>query len=186
MLRCLWAVVVAWCCVLAAPAAQAQSPRFEVRSASVATTSGVWLLNVRFDLGLSEAARAALAEGIPLTMTMDVAISRTRAWLPDEDVAALTQRWQIEWHALSERYIVINQNSGEQSSFPTLDEALLALAEPRGLPILDTALTEPGRRYEVSVRGAVEIGGLPDTLKLLLFWREWQRSTEWYTWSVRT
>jgi hypothetical protein len=35
------------------------------------------------------------------------------------------------------------------------------------------------------VRASVEIGELPAAIKMLLFWRSWSRSTDWYAWNVR-
>ena len=55
----------------------------------------------------------------------------------------------------------------------------------RNLPLIDADLLTSGRRHEVSIRASVEIGGLPDAVKMLIFWRDWSRSTNWYTWSIR-
>jgi hypothetical protein len=35
------------------------------------------------------------------------------------------------------------------------------------------------------VRASVEIGELPAAVRMLLFWRGWSRTTEWYAWQVR-
>lgn len=163
----------------------AAEPRFEIRNAFAEPVDGVWQLNAIVDLSLSRSAREALAEGIPLTLVLDILISRERRFLPDDDVAELQQRWQLDYDALSERHVVTNLNSGAQSTYPSLDDALASLSMVRNLPMIDADLLEDGRRHEVSVRASVEIGGMPDTIKMLLFWREWSRSTQWYTWSIR-
>jgi hypothetical protein len=137
------------------------------------------------DLSLSRAAMQAVREGVPISLELDIAVQRRRAWLPDADVAVLAQRWQIQYHALSERYLVNNLNSGQQTSYSSLGAALAALSRVRGLPVLDEALLEKGQRYEASVRfvAAVE-GGLPDAVRLMMFWVDWKRATQWYTWTV--
>lgn len=163
----------------------AAEPRFEVRSAFVEPAGGVWQLGARLELSLFEEAEAALREGVPLTVTLDVEVTTERRFLPDETVATLSQRWQLEYHALSERYLVTNLNSGEQEAYSTLPAALEALVQIRGLPVLDESLIQKGRRYDFGVRASVEVGGMPDTVKVLMFWRQWKRSTEWYRWSVR-
>lgn len=173
--------------LLLAGAARAEDaePRFEVRSAAIEPEGSVWNFSARLELGLSEAAAEAVRQGVPVTLVLEVEVSTPRRFLPDASVASLAQRWRLEYHALAERYLVTNENSGEQAAYPTLVAALAVLAQPRRLPILDLALVEPGRRYEISTRAAVEIGGLPETVKALMFWREWTRYTEWYTWTVR-
>lgn len=183
----LGALVCIAACALAMPAtpAHAQEQRFDIRSAFVEPVDGVWQLNAILDLGLSGAARDALAEGIPLTLVIEILVRAERRWLPDGTIAELEQRWRLAYDALSERYVVTNLNSGAQVTHPALDEAIEQLSQVRNLPLIDAALLEGGRRHEVSLRASVEIGGLPDAVKLLIFWREWSRTTDWYTWSVR-
>jgi len=171
--------------VLLACGAHAEDRRFAIRNAFVEPVADVWQLNAIIELGLSEAAQEALGEGIPLTMVLEVLVTRERSFLPDTDVAELQQRWRLAFDALSERYVATNLNSGAQATYATLDEALDSLSRVRGLPIIDAALLETGVRHDVSLRVSVEIGGLPDAVKLLIFWRDWTRTTEWYTWSIR-
>jgi hypothetical protein len=178
-----WALL--WLGALLACAAVAADARFEIRNAFAEPVEGVWQLNANIDLGLTEAALEAVQEGIPLTLVVEIQVSRERRFLPDAGVAELEQRWRLAYDALSERYIVTNRNSGAQTTFPTLDEALAVMSVIRNLPMIDADLLEPGRRHEVSLRATLEIGGLPDAVKILIFWRDWSRSTEWYTWSIR-
>jgi hypothetical protein len=173
------------CGLLLAAASLAADGRFEIRNAFVEPVAGIWQLNAIIELGLSRPAREALTEGIPLTLVLDIRVSGERRFLPNEDVAELQQRWKLAYDALSDRYVVTNLNSGAQSTFSTLDEALEALSRVRNLPLIDADLLTGGRRHEVSIRATVEIGGLPDAVKLLIFWRDWSRSTDWYTWSIR-
>ena len=91
----------------------------------------------------------------------------------------------VEYRALADRYVVTNLNSRAQATHPDPDEALADLARIDALPMIDADLLEAGTRHEVSLRASVEIGGLPTAVKLLVFWRDWSRSTDWYTWSIR-
>jgi hypothetical protein len=158
--------------------------RFEIRSGYLELADGVWYLNARLILGLSKAAHRAVEEGVPVTVMLAAEISRTRRFLPDQTVASIEQRWTLQYHALSQRYLVTSENSGQQDSHATLEQALEALATIRRVPVVDEPLLEKGRRYDVSLEATVEIGGLPETLKALMFWRDWSRSTESYSWTV--
>lgn len=171
--------------LLAAVPALAQQDRFDVRSAFVEPVDGVWHLGATLDLSLSDAAREALSESIPLDLRLDIVVRGERRFLPNETVATLEQRWRLSWDALAERYVVTHVNSGALGNFPTLGQALESLSRPRGLPLIDAALLREGRRHEISVRATLEIGEVPMALKVLLFWREWSRTTEWYTWSFK-
>lgn len=168
-----------------APAAAAEDARFEVRSAYLEPVDGVMQLNATLELGLSATALEALRDGVPVTLTLESQLRRTRRFLPDATVAELEQRWRLQYHALSDRWLVTHQNTGQQTSWPTQAAALEHLSRPRGVPIIDAPLLRDGATYEASLRATAEVGGVPDSLKVLMFWVQWQRSTDWYTWTVR-
>ena len=61
--------------------------RFEVRSADLELRDGVYHLNARMDLPVSDAVRHGLAEGVPLSLELDLDIERVRQLLPNSRVA---------------------------------------------------------------------------------------------------
>lgn len=170
---------------LLGPVAAAETPtRFEVRSAYVEPADRVYELNATLNFDLPEGARAAIREGVPLTLHLEIVVKRQRSYWLDETVATLDQSYELAYRALSERYLVRNMNSGEQASYATLDAALDALRVISRLPILDQALVSPNRRHEISVRGNLDVRTMPDTLRFVLFWSDdWRQRSEWYTWS---
>jgi hypothetical protein len=176
----LMAVLVLAGGALAAPGALAQGPklqRFEVRSAYVELKA-----TLKFDL--PEGARAAIREGAPLTLHLEIVVKRQRNYWLDETVATLDQHYELVYRALSERFLVRNLNSDEQASYATLDAALDALRVIKGLPMLDQALVVPKRRHEISIRGNLDVRTMPDALRFVLFWSDdWRQRSEWYTWS---
>jgi hypothetical protein len=173
--------------ILAQPLnAEGLAGRFEVRSADLELKDGVYHLNARFDLPISEAVRRGLVEGVPLTLEVDLDIERVRQLLPDSRVAELTQRYRLQYNAVSARYILRNENSGQQESLGTLDDAIAHLSEVHSLPALDKALIAPDRRYEGRVRARVDFGTVPFTLRLLMFWvSDWHRESDWYAWTFQ-
>lgn len=177
----LWAVVlIAFCVAAGAQALQ----RFEIRSAYVEPTEGVYQLNATLVFDLPEGARAAVRDGVPLTLDLDIVLHRSRKYWLDETIATLEQHYELIHHALSERYLVRNLNSGEQTSFATLDAALDSLRVLSSLPILDQSLVLKNARHEISLRAHLDIRTMPDALRLIVFWaNDWRQDTEWYTWS---
>jgi hypothetical protein len=173
--------------VAALPAyAEGLEGRFEVRSADLELKEGVYQLNTRIELPVGDAVRRGLAEGVPLTVELDLDVERVRQLLPNSRVAELTQRYHLQYNAVSARYILRNDNSGQQESLGTIDAALEVLSEVRGLPVLDKALLSADRRYEASVRAKVDYGSVPFTLRVLMFWvNEWHRESDWYTWTLQ-
>ena len=171
--------------VLIDPVEIAAGARFDVRSAFLEPADRVYQLNATLDLALSRNAQQAVREGVPVVLQVDVNVQRKRRYFVDEKVASLVQRWQLHYHALSERYVVNNLNSGQQVSFASLAAALNALSEVRGLPVIDEALIDKSSHYEASLRVQATIeGGLPGALKAMMFWMDWKRTTDWYTWTL--
>jgi hypothetical protein len=167
-------------------AARAQDEgRFEVRNAYVELVNDSWLLDVRLDLALADAAQQAFEEGVPLLLELEVEANLERRLLPDDTVVSLTRSWQIAHDAIAERFVVTDVRNGAHVSHASQAEALEALARISGLEIADTATLPADGRFDMRVRATVEIGDLPAAVQMLLFWRDWSRSTEWYSWKVR-
>jgi hypothetical protein len=160
--------------------------RFEVRSADLQIKDGVYHLNAHLDLPVGDAVRRGLAEGVPLTLELDLDIERVRQLLPNSRVAELTQRYHLQYNAVSAHYILRSDNSGQQESLNSIDAAIERLSEVRDLPVLDNALLTVGRRYEASVRAKIDYGSVPFSLRVVMFWvNEWHRESDWYTWTLQ-
>jgi len=159
---------------------------FAVRSAALELKDGVYHLSASLDLPIGDAVRRGLADGVPLTLEVDLVVERVRRYLPNADVATLTQRYHLQYNTVSARYILRNDNSGQQQSLPTVDAALAQLSEVRDLPVLDKSLVAPGRPYEANVRARIDYGAVPLTLRILMFWvSEWHRDSGWYKWTLQ-
>jgi hypothetical protein len=160
--------------------------RFEVRSADLELINGVYHMNARLQLPISDAVRRGLAEGVPLSLEVDLNIKRVRQLLPNSTVAELTQRYHLQYNAVSARYILRNDNSGQQQSLGTVEAAIEQLSELHSLPVLDKALIATDRRYEANVRAKIDFGTVPFTLRLVMFWvSDWHRECDWYAWTFQ-
>ncbi len=160
--------------------------QFDVHSADLDLRDGVYHLDASLLLPIGDAVKRGLADGVPLTLEVDLVIKRVRAYLPNTGVAELTQRYRLQYNAVSARYILRNDNSGQQESLPTVDAAIDQLSRIEGLPVLDKSLVSARHRYEVSVRAKLDYGAVPLTLRILMFWvSEWHRESDWYSWTLR-
>ena len=167
-------------------AGQDEDPgRFEVRSASVELQNGVYYLDAWLEYRLSTEAREALEAGVSLAIEIEVEFLRSRRFWLDDSAASLRQTYDLQYHALSERYLVVNRNTGEQSSFANLFSALNFLGRLTELPLIDAALIDPEETYEIRVRTILSTEDFPGPLRLLTFWRrDWSLRSEWYTWPL--
>jgi uncharacterized protein DUF4390 len=159
---------------------------FEVRQASTTLKDGVYFLDALIEYRLSSEARSALQSGLPLTIRVEVELLRNRRFWFDADDAALHQRYQLEYHALSERFTLQNLNSGDQTSFSTLNAALEWLGHVDHFPLIDAALIEPGHEYSLRMRAVLDAEKLPGPLRLIAFWRrDWSLGSDWYRWHLQ-
>ena len=160
---------------------------FEVRSAMAELRGGVYFLNAVIGYRLSTEAIDALHSGVPLGIRLDVEIIHPRRWWFDDDSNTLRQSYQIDYHAISERYIVLSINSGEQASFASLLSALEYVGRVERLPLIDSAVLEDDRGYYVRMRASLDQEQFPGPLRLLAFWRrDWSIASEWYRWPLRS
>jgi len=159
---------------------------FEVREASTQLKDGVYFLDALIEYRLSSEARSALQSGLPLTIRIEVELLRHRRFWFDNEDAVLHQRYQLEYHALSERFTLQNLNSGDQTSFSTLYAALDWLGHVNHFPLIDAALIEPGHEYYLRMRTVLDAEKLPGPLRLVAFWRrDWSLGSDWYRWQLQ-
>ena len=157
----------------------------EVRTADTHLEAGVWYVDARIEYRLSTEAREALANGLTLTFQLEIDLVHTRRWLPDDEVASLLQNYELSYQPLTQRYVVRNTNSGQQSAHVTLLSALTELGRVRDLPLIDAALLEPDATYEIAMRAILDQETLPGPLRVLAFWDSGLNlESEWRQWRL--
>jgi hypothetical protein len=176
-------------CVIATIACLGAWPRAEalaLGAVEVALEEGVYTLDAQLDMELPEPARRAVESGLTLRLDYEIVVDRVRRYMVDAEVAALVQRYEVSYHALSQRWLVRNLNTGEQQDFGSLDAALARLGDVRGLPILDAALLEPGLVYQGRIRAVLDLSTAPAAFGWLLFWADdWSDESDWQEWTLR-
>jgi hypothetical protein len=169
----------------AAPVVGAGS-EFRISSADTRLVDGVYRLEADVDLGLSEAVREALNNGVALTIVLDFEVVRPRDYWFDEVVASLRQRFRIRYHPLSQRYVVSNLNTGTQANFHELDEALEFIGDLRNFPLIDDDLLRGDDTYFGQLRAGLNLEDLPAPLYLQArFSPSWYLSTGWFEWPLK-
>ena len=167
--------------------AQALDPHaFEIRGGEVTLNNGVYQLDADIDFELSPAARDALESGVPLAFELQIELTRPRRLWLDETVAKLTQRYRIRYHALSDRYVLTDLNSGASRSFSTRGSVLAALGTARSLPVIDQRQLKQGEEYELWLRAGLDVDDLPPPLKTGAYLSpQWRLLSEWHMWRFR-
>lgn len=158
---------------------------FVVERANTYLADEVYVLSARISYHFNPDVLEALESGVPLTIRLDIEIARQREWLWDETLTALEQRYQLQYHALTQQYLVKNLNSGIQYNYPSLQGSLDALGEISELPLLDKRLLDPAAQYAARLRADLDVESLPGPLRLLAYVSpQWRAQSEWYTWPL--
>lgn len=171
--------------LVSAARAQDHPGRFVVRTADTVQRDGVYYMSARIDFDLSSDAREALRSGLPIVIRIEVEVVYPRRfWFDSEQ--SLTQRYRLEYHALTERYLVLNVNTGDEETFSSMTAALDYVGSVEDLPVIDATLLDPEHRYDVRVRAVLDTDQLPGPLRLLAFWRrDWSIASDWYRWRLQ-
>ena len=157
----------------------------EVRSAYVNIDKGVFLLHARMEYPESPAIRDALRDGITVTFDLDARVERDRHFWFNAGVIDLTLRRELTYHAVSDRYVVRDIKSGDQSSFATLDDALDFLGKVDAWPIIvEPQLEQRQLHHQRARRRAPRQLALDHAALSCSGLTTGHASREWYTWSL--
>lgn len=160
----------------------------ETEQARFQLEGGIWVLDADLHLDLTPALTEALESGVALRVEHSIRIlSRRSWWRPDSEVARLTLNLDLTYHALTQRYLLYNHNSGHRASYANLHAALGALQRLRDLPVIDAALLPAGQDHYGELRSQVAVDTLPLVLRPMdWFTNRWQLSSNWTAWPLET
>ncbi len=159
---------------------------FEVRTAALELIDGVYHVDAFVYLRLPTRAIDALHDGLPLTIRFEVEFLRVlRLWFDPTVFPPVSQRWQLSYIPVTDRYVVYNINIQHSRSFMTLAGALQYMGRIDDLYVIDAALLEDDKRYQVRVRAVLDKEELVGPVRLLAFFRpDWSIESEWVEWEL--
>jgi hypothetical protein len=163
----------------------ARAAELEVEAAESRLEAGVYRLEARVQIRLSRPVVEALTSGVPVTLLYSIRVLRPRSYLWDEGTATLQQRFRIEHHALTNRFVVTNLNTSAAQAFASLEEATRAVGVLDRFPLIDAGLLSAGEKYVGEIQVLLDRDALPAPLKLqALFDARWRLSSDPYRWPL--
>lgn len=171
---------------VASPPRTAYAASIVIESAATEAHDEVYYLNARISYTFDGELLDAVQKGLPLIVVLEIDIRRHRDYMWDETVTHLEQRYELQYHALTQQYLLRNLNSGSQLALPSLEALESVLGAVVDLPILDSNLLDPQERYTGRLLARVDTDALPVPLRLLSYFSsDWRVSSEWFTWSLQ-
>lgn len=157
----------------------------DVISAESRLEGGVYRLDAGIRVRLSRPVLEALHSGVPITLVYRVRLLRPRAYLWDEVSAEVHQRWRLEHHALSDRFVLTNLNTSAAQAFGTLEDALAELGDLRDFPVIDSKLLPADGAPVAELQAWLDTDVLPTPLRLqAIFDARWRLASDPYRWAL--
>lgn len=162
-------------------------PLFVVNNVSVEQEEDTWFLSARVQYRFSKKVREALESGVPITIELQVEVLKPRKYIWDKTIYEMSRSYRIEYHALTEQYVVTDLKSNVQWNYTSEKAAVAAMGVINALPIFERKILEKDEGpYYGRVRVTLDIGSLPLPLRLWAYTTsDWRISSEWVKWPLK-
>jgi len=159
---------------------------FTIRSVETNLVEKVYTVSAHIDYQFTDVAIEALQNGVPLLILIDIKVDRERSWWLNKNIAELQQGYLLLYHALTEKYIVNNLNSGAQENYDSLHYAVESLGQLDNLPILDANLVNKDNRIIVRLHTYLDLEALPAPMRPIAYISsQWRLESDWYEWPLQ-
>ncbi len=157
----------------------------DVKRAEVVRSNDTYVLNADIGYVFSSRALDALQNGVPLTLIVRVKLHRYRKYAWNKSIVNTKLRYRLSYHALLRRYRVVNDGLGMQRNFGDMNDALAALGEVRGAPLIGANRIDPDHSYIAQVKVSLDIESLPLPLRSVAYViPQWHISSAWFKWQL--
>jgi hypothetical protein len=158
----------------------------EITEARLEYTDEGYRLAAAFNFQLNSSLEGAIARGIPLYFTTEVAIRRPRWYWLDERAASATQTIRISYNVLTRQYRAAINGSNLQQSFDSIEDAMSLVRRPGRWLVAPPDALKPGELYSVALRMELDVAQLPKPFQVhSINSSDWRLSSDWRYFNFR-
>ncbi len=158
----------------------------EVKQVEISLHGNSYMLSADIVYELSEKAKEALQNSVPLYWNVRVKILQQRNFFWDKAVVDAVISYRIQYHALLNMYRVRNEGNGEVYNFSTLSAALDLMSAIRHFRLLGKAELDPEKQYLCAVKVNFVRDKLPLPLRPMAYVDpQWYLSSDWTLWPLK-
>lgn len=158
----------------------------EIAEARLEYTDEGYRLAAAFNFQLNSSLEGAIARGIPLYFTTEVAIRRPRWYWLDERAASATQTIRISYNVLTRQYRAAINGSNLQQSFDSIEDAMSLVRRPGRWLVAPPDALKPGEIYSVALRMELDVAQLPKPFQVhSINSSDWRLSSDWRYFTFR-
>lgn len=166
-------------------AASANNTGFFIQSASLQQEENKWHLNATIDYQLPEVTVEALNNGVPLTVTIQLKLKKSRPWLWAKTIFQKSLTYQLRYLGLAKLYQVTDISQGQQSNFASFQAAIDHIGNLTVSPLKIPASVTNKEQYFGTLKAQLEIEALPLPLRSVAYMTpQWHLSSEWFEWPL--
>ncbi len=137
---------------------------YTIISSMIVSSKNGTSLSTQTSIKLSSAMEKALNHGVPLTFAFSGELTQIKSWLPDPVVLSFYLDREIRYHALSQRYILVNLNNNSQQTFSSLRVLINQLGSFNSATIGPSL--NAGLSFMARLEVHLDISALPPALRI--------------------
>lgn len=157
---------------------------FSVNYPRVHKIGNAYVLNAQIDYPLTPRVIEALENGVPVTFFQEFELIESipllgNFWKWETLLWQTTLNYELSYHALSEKYLLISLDTDDQRSFTSLESALSTLGKIVNLS-LPPKYTNTGKQLVLRIRSGLDLHALPTPMRPgALLSSKWQLTSPW-------
>ena len=147
--------------------------------------NGVYYSNIDIEFLFNKEYLEALNSGLVFDIDLDFLVVNVRKRRLNREIGKLTQKYTLKYNAFTQRYTILNVNTGREISYSNVSSAMQYLGSVRNLPTIDDSLINIDQNYQVYLQVSTRARGVPGWFKALTFWRDnLDFVTKWIQWPL--
>lgn len=167
---------------MSATFAMAGNSNLSIVSADIEALDDSYVLNADIDIKFNEEIEEALIKGFELNFITEFQLVTPHQYWFDDEIATVTRRVTLSYHALSRQYLLTHGE--QQKTFATLEDAIDALSEIKGLKVFLKSEVEKAGIYKATLLMRLDKTKLPKTLQGdAISLDEWKMTSQRFEWS---
>ena len=168
----------------------------DIKQAQVTLQNHRYELSADIDYRLSNRAKEAIENGVPLFWNLHIKVSQQRDYWWSKTLLDLKVRYRLQYHALLNMYRVVviqddnpllgKQQQTNSHNFSTLSAALDLMESLYGFPLLKQTQLEANKHYVVEIKAEFDTDALPLPLRPIAYTNpQWYLSSDWTVWQLK-
>jgi len=162
----------------------------EVKQVHISLQDTQYVLTTQIDYQLTDKAKEALENGVPLYWTLHIKLVQQRDLFWDKTLVETAINYHLQYHALLNMYrvVIVHPDSmkGDSYNFSTLSAALDLMSNLRNLPVIDKSVIAAEKSYYFAIKADFERDALPLPLRPIAYTNtQWYLSSDWTVWPLK-